>query len=86
LYPRKGTIAVGADADIVIWDPTGRTRIGIDHKHHMNMDYSAYEGMDLAGRVETVISRGQIIIDQDRYLGTVGHGQYLPRDLSKYLI
>jgi dihydropyrimidinase len=85
LHPRKGTIAVGADADIVIWDPAGRTRIGIDHKHHMNMDYSAYEGMDLSGRVETVISRGEIIVDNDQFLGRVGHGQYLARGLSQYL-
>jgi dihydropyrimidinase len=84
LYPSKGRIAVGADADVVIWDPSGRTRIGIDHKHHMNMDYSAYEGLDLAGRVDTVISRGQVIIEQDQFVGQVGHGRYLPRGLSQY--
>ncbi|MGH3421733.1 MAG: dihydropyrimidinase, partial [Streptosporangiaceae bacterium] len=53
LYPRKGVIAPGSDADLVVYDPASRTRIGVD-THHMNMDYSAYEGLEVAGSVRTV--------------------------------
>jgi hypothetical protein len=61
LYPRKGTIAPGSDADIVVYDPNGRTRISVD-THHMNMDHSAYEGYEIAGKVDTVISRGTVLV------------------------
>ncbi|MGH9185917.1 MAG: dihydropyrimidinase, partial [Acidimicrobiales bacterium] len=84
LYPKKGVIAPGSDADIVIYDPAGTTRIGVD-THHMNMDYSAYEGTVVNGKVDTVLSRGAVIIEADQYLGTKGHGQYLKRGLSQYL-
>ncbi len=85
LYPRKGVIAPGSDADIVVYDPRGRTRIGVG-THHMNMDYSAYEGYEIAGRVDTVISRGSIVVDGGEYLGRKGHGRYQPRGLSTYLV
>ena len=84
LYPRKGIIAPGSDADIVIYDPRAVTRISAE-THHMNVDYSAYEGIEVAGGVRTVISRGTTVIDRGRYLGRPGHGQYLPRSLSSYL-
>ena len=58
MYPTKGVIAPGADADIVVWDPNGHTSIGIDKKHHMNMDHSAWEGFEIDGKVDTVLSRG----------------------------
>ena len=61
LYPRKGIIAPGSDADIVLYDPAARTRISVD-THHMNMDYSAWEGYEIAGKVDTVISRGKVIV------------------------
>jgi dihydropyrimidinase len=86
LYPRKGVIAPGADADIVVWDPNRTTTIGVDHKHHMNMDYSAYEGYRIDGAVDTVLSRGSIVIEDDRFLGRAGHGRYLRRGLSQYLV
>lgn len=82
LWPRKGVIAPGADADIVIWDPTATTTIGIGHKHHMAVDYSAFEGMVIDGAVRTVLSRGAVIVDGDRFTGRVGHGRYLARDVS----
>jgi len=84
LYPRKGVVAPGSDADIVLYDPAGRTTLGAA-SHHMNLDYSAYEGMAVAGAVRTVLSRGTRVVDGGRFAGKAGHGQYLPRGLSSYL-
>ena len=86
LYGRKGAIAPGFDADVVIYDPAGRTEIGFHKTHHMNMDHSAWEGYVIDGHVDTVISRGSVVIDDNAYLGTKGHGQFLKRGLSQYLI
>ncbi|MEU4092375.1 dihydropyrimidinase [Streptomyces sp. NPDC026673] len=85
LYPRKGTIAPGADADIVIYDP-GAEQVMSASTHHMNVDYSAYEGRRITGRVETVLSRGEPVIDGREYVGRAGHGQYTPRGTCQYLI
>ncbi len=84
LYGRKGVIAPGADADVVVYDPQGRTRISVE-THHMNMDHSAWEGYEIAGHVDTVISRGRVVIDDGSYLGEKGHGQFVKRGLSQYL-
>ncbi len=86
MYPKKGVISPGADADIVIYDPNGHTSIGVDKTHHMNMDYSAYEGFEIDGHVETVMSRGKVIVDGGSYSGTAGHGSFVRRDLSQNLI
>ena len=86
LYPQKGAIAPGSDADIVIYDPAGRTEIGYEKTHHMNMDHSAWEGFVIDGHVDTVISRGRVVIDDNTYLGEKGHGRYLKRGPSQYLI
>jgi dihydropyrimidinase len=85
LYPQKGIVAPGSDADLVIYDPQGTTRIGVE-THHMNMDYSAYEGFEIAGHVDTVISRGNVIVADGNYHGRKGHGRYLRRGLSSYLV
>ena len=85
MHPQKGEILPGADADIVIWDPTSTTTIGINNKHHMNMDHSAFEGFVVDGRVETVMSRGKILVENDQFVGTVGHGKFLKRGLSSEL-
>jgi dihydropyrimidinase len=85
LYPRKGIIAPGSDADVVVYDPGATTRISVD-THHMNMDHSAWEGFEIAGKVDTVISRGTVVVRDGAYLGSKGHGQYLKRGLSQYLI
>ncbi|QMU68934.1 dihydropyrimidinase [Streptacidiphilus sp. P02-A3a] len=85
LYPRKGTIAPGADADIVIFDPHERYTMSAA-THHMNVDYSAYEGRQVTGRARTVLSRGSAVIEQGEYRGRPGHGAYLPRGTSQYLI
>ena len=84
LYPRKGTIQPGSDADIVIYDPTATQTLSVD-THHMNVDYSAYEGMSITGRVRTVLSRGRVVIDDGEYHGAAGHGRFLSRALSQYL-
>ncbi|WP_306336251.1 dihydropyrimidinase [Streptomyces sp. KL118A] len=84
LYPRKGTIAPGADADIVIYDPHAE-QIMSAQTHHMNVDYSAYEGKRVTGRVETVLSRGVPVIDNRVYAGRSGHGSFLQRGLCQYV-
>jgi len=84
LYPRKGVIAPGADADIVIYDPAAHQTISAE-THHTAVDYSAYEGMSLTGRCETVFSRGSVVVDRGTYLGSAGHGRFLARDLCQYL-
>ncbi|MGK8512779.1 dihydropyrimidinase [Nocardia asiatica] len=86
MYPRKGVLSPGADADIVIYDPRGHTSIGIGKTHHMNMDYSAYEGFEIEGHVDTVLSRGRVIVDGGVYLGAAGHGRFVARELSQNLI
>jgi dihydropyrimidinase len=84
LFPRKGIIAPGSDADIVVYDPGARQTIS-HATAHMNMDHSAWEGVAIAGRVDTVLSRGTVVVEGDRYVGTKGHGQYLQRGLTQYL-
>jgi dihydropyrimidinase len=85
LYPRKGTLAPDSDADVVIYNPHAEQVLSVA-THHMNVDYSAYEGRRLTGQVETVLSRGELVIDQRAYTGQAGHGQYLPRAACQYLI
>ena len=85
LYPRKGVIAAGSDADIVIYDPQARQTLSAA-THHMNVDYSAYEGMEIPGRVVTTLSRGRVVIDDGTYQGHPGHGTFLPRGLNQYLL
>jgi dihydropyrimidinase len=86
LYGQKGAIAPGFDADIVVYDPAGRTEIGLHKTHHMSMDHSAWEGFVIDGHVDTVLSRGKVVIDDNQYLGTKGDGRFLKRGLSQYLI
>ena len=84
LHPRKGEILPGGDADIVVYDPQKRTRISVE-THHMNMDHSAWEGFEVDGGVDTVLSRGRVVVEGGDYLGSKGHGQFLRRGLSSYL-
>lgn len=85
MYGKKGVIQPGADGDVVVYDPNGHTSIGVDKTHHMNMDYSAWEGYEIDGHVDTVISRGKVIIDDNKYLGKAGDGKFFKRGLSQYL-
>ncbi len=81
LFPRKGTIAVGSDADIVIFDPDHEETISYHNPktHHMNIDYNAYEGMRVKGFTETVLSRGKVIVDAGKYVGRAGDGMFMRR-------
>lgn len=83
LYPKKGTLVPGSDADVVIYDPHAEQTLSVD-THHMNVDYSPYEGKRITGRVETVFSRGVPVIDDGAYVGRAGHGVYTPRGLCQY--
>jgi len=85
LYPRKGVVAAGSDADIVVYDPKATQTLSAA-THHMNVDYSAYEGLEITGRVDTVLSRGRVVISGGEYHGTAGHGRFLHRGLSQYLL
>jgi dihydropyrimidinase len=81
LFPRKGTLAVGSDADIVIFDPDHEETISYfnEKTHHMNIDYSAYEGFKVKGFTETVLSRGKVIIENGNYVGRPGDGRFVKR-------
>ncbi|GAB5542064.1 MAG: dihydropyrimidinase [Sandaracinaceae bacterium] len=80
LFPKKGTIAVGSDADVVIFDPERKETISVDNErtHHMNVDYSAYEGREVQGWTDTVLSRGRVVI-RNAKLETKGGGQFIKR-------
>ncbi|MHB1682630.1 MAG: dihydropyrimidinase [Bacilli bacterium] len=75
LFPRKGTIAVGSDADIVVWDPKAQRTISAA-THHMNVDNSIFEGFQVTGTPRQVFLRGELIVDQDQFVGKPGMGQF----------
>jgi dihydropyrimidinase len=79
MFPRKGTIAVGSDADMVIFDPGEKHTISAK-THHMNVDYSAYEGWELTGKVKTVLLRGEIAVDNNECKITKGYGKFIKRN------
>ncbi|MCH7574878.1 MAG: dihydropyrimidinase [Candidatus Marinimicrobia bacterium] len=81
IFPKKGTVAVGSDADLVLFNPDRQETISVDNAvtHHMNIDYSAYEGFEVTGISETVISRGKVVVKDCQYVGAKGDGQFLKR-------
>ena len=83
LFPRKGAIQLGADADLVVFDPNYRGTISAKTQH-MNVDYSAFEGWKLQGRASVVISRGQVAARDGKFTGTIGHGRFLKRTPSHF--
>jgi dihydropyrimidinase len=78
LYPRKGTIAAGSDADLVIFDPERKHTISAK-THHMRVDYSMFEGIQVTGMPEVVLSRGKVVVQRDKFLGRAGQGEFLRR-------
>jgi len=78
MYPRKGELAPGSDADIVLWDPAAEHLISAK-THHMNVDYSMFEGFTVRGNARMVLSRGEVIVDGEKFLGKAGRGRYLKR-------
>jgi dihydropyrimidinase len=78
LYPKKGAIAPGSDADILVWDPKAEHIISAK-THHMRVDYSMFEGFRVRGNTRQVFSRGELIVDSGRFLGKPGRGAFLPR-------
>jgi dihydropyrimidinase len=82
LFPRKGTIAVGSDADIVVFDPNRRTRLGVKTLH-MKVDYNPYEGRTVQGAPSTVIVNGNVVVEGDRFVGKKGAGRFLKRGPSQ---
>ncbi|MFN0009810.1 MAG: dihydropyrimidinase [Planctomycetota bacterium] len=78
MYPKKGAIEVGSDADLVVFDPNGET-VWSAKTHHMNVDYNPYEGRRCRGAVETVLSRGEVIVEKGRFAAKAGRGRYLER-------
>ncbi|HUO16643.1 MAG TPA: dihydropyrimidinase [Verrucomicrobiae bacterium] len=78
LYPRKGTIAVGSDADLVIFDPKRKHTISAK-THHMRVDYSMFEGIEVTGMPDVVLSRGKAVVEGDKFLGRAGQGEFLKR-------
>jgi dihydropyrimidinase len=83
LYPQKGSITVGFDADLVLWDPTKKETISQSLLHH-GADYTPYEGLQVTGWPVMTLLRGEVAMEQGRVLATKGWGQFLPRGLSPF--
>ena len=81
MYPQKGTIGIGSDADIVIFDPNEKHTISVN-SHHMNVDYSAYEGWEITGKCKTILLRGNIAVDDNKLLVNKGYGKFIKRNKS----
>ena len=85
MFPRKGTIGIGSDADLVIFDPNKKHTLSAS-THHMNVDYSGYEGREVTGKVKTVLLRGKIAIDAGKCFVEKGYGQFIRREKLKQYI
>jgi dihydropyrimidinase len=83
MYPRKGAIVVGADADLVVYDPNAKRTISAK-SHHMDVDYSCYEGREVHGRSDVVLSRGSVIVRDGQFTGRKGHGQFIRRSTADF--
>jgi dihydropyrimidinase len=84
LYPRKGSISIGADADLVVYDPNAKRTISAK-THHMDVDYSCYEGRTVQGRSDIVLSRGSVIVRDGQFTGRKGHGRFVKRGPADYV-
>jgi dihydropyrimidinase len=85
LWPRKGTVAVGSDGDLVLWDPDKETTLSAS-THHMRVDYNPYEGRVVKGGPAVVVSRGEVIVDHGQWKGKAGRGQFVKRTPGRPLV
>jgi dihydropyrimidinase len=83
MYPQKGSISVGADADLVIYDPNRKRTISAK-THHMDVDYSCYEGRQVQGASDVVLSRGSVIVRDGQFTGRKGAGKFIKRSTAEY--
>jgi len=83
MYPQKGAIAVGSDADIVVYDPNRKHTISAT-THHMDVDYSCYEGRSVQGGSDVVMSRGSVVVRNGEFTGRKGAGKFLKRSVANY--
>jgi dihydropyrimidinase len=83
MYPRKGSVSIGADADLVVYDPKAKHTISAK-THHMNVDYSCYEGRQVQGRSDVVLSRGSVIVRNGEFSGRKGHGRFVKRSTADF--
>ena len=83
MYPRKGSVSVGADADLVVYDPNRKRTISAK-THHMDVDYSCYEGREVQGGSDIVLSRGSVIVRDGQFTGRKGHGRFVKRARADY--
>jgi dihydropyrimidinase len=83
LFPRKGTIAVGSDADLVVYDPKYKGKIA-QKNQYMNLDYNPFEGWEIKGRPSVVTVRGEIAAQDGKFVGTIGRGKFLKREPSHF--
>jgi dihydropyrimidinase len=81
LFGKKGTLAPGADADVVVWDPEKRHTISAK-THHMKVDYNPYEGRQVVGAPSIVLSRGKAVVENGKFVGRKGEGRFLKRGLT----
>jgi dihydropyrimidinase len=85
MFPEKGTLSVGADADIVIFDPNEKHTLSVK-SHHMNADYSAYEGWEVTGKCKTVLLRGKVVVDNGTALAEKGYGKFIRRRTQSEIV
>lgn len=83
MFPRKGTIELGSDADLVVYDPNYRGTISAK-THHLNVDYSAFEGWEIKGRASSVTVRGEVAVRDGKFIGTIGRGKFVKREPTHF--
>jgi dihydropyrimidinase len=84
MYPQKGSISVGADADLVVYDPNRKRTISAK-SHHMDVDYSCYEGRQVQGASDVVLSRGSVIVRNGEFTGRKGAGRFVKRSPADHV-
>ena len=85
MFPQKGSIGIGSDADLIIFDPEKKHTLSVK-THHMNVDYSAYEGWEVTGKVETVFLRGKNVVDKGKLNINKGYGKFIKRNKVSKII